>query len=51
MVHPKATSDYLRSFDGKKIRLPQNPFFIPDLNNVKYHRDNVYGLFLTTGRL
>lgn len=51
MVHPKTTSDYLKSFDGKKIRLPQNPFFIPDLENVKYHRDNVYGLFLTTGRL
>lgn len=51
IVHPKTTSSYLNSFDGKKIRLPQNPFFIPDLENVKYHRNNVYGLFLTTGRL
>ncbi len=51
MVHPKTTSDFLKSFDGKQIRLPQNPFFIPDLKNVKYHRDNVYGLFLTSGRL
>lgn len=51
LVHPKTTSDYLKSFDGKQIRLPQNPFFIPNLNNVKYHRDYVYGLFLTSGRL
>lgn len=51
MVHPKATSEYLKSFDGKKIRLPQNAFFVPDLENVRYHRENVYGLFLTTGRL
>lgn len=51
LVHPKTTSDYLKSFNGKQIRLPQNPFFIPNLNNVKYHRDNVYGLFLTSGRL
>lgn len=51
VVHPKTTSDYLKSFDGKKIRIPKNPFFIPDLENIKYHRDNVYGLFLTTGRL
>lgn len=51
VVHPEATSDYLKSFEGKKIRVPQDPFFAPDLENVKYHRENVYGLFLTTGRL
>lgn len=51
MVHPKATSDYLKSFDGKKIYMPNNPFFVPDLENIHYHRENVYGLFLTTGRL
>lgn len=51
VVHKKTKSDYLKSFDGKKIRLPQNSFFIPDLENVKYHRDNIFGLFLTSGRL
>ncbi len=51
IVHPSTTSDYLKSFNGKKIRLPEKQFFVPDLASVKYHRDNVYGLFLTTGRL
>lgn len=51
VVHPKITSTYLKSFDRKRIRLPQDPFFVPDLENLKYHRDNVYGLFLTSGRL
>ncbi len=50
-VHPKVESDYLNSFNGKKIRIPSNSFFIPDLENLRYHRENVYGLFLTTGRL
>lgn len=51
IVHPKTTSDYLSSFEGKKLRLPANGFFIPDIVNMQYHRENVYGLFLTTGRL
>ena len=51
IVHPKITSEYLNSFNGKKIRVPNNQFFVPDLNNVRYHRENVYGLFLTTGKL
>lgn len=51
VVHPKITSEYLNSFHGTKIRVPSNPFFAPDLENVKYHRENVYGLFLTTGKL
>ena len=51
IVHPKTTSDYLRTFDGKQVRLPNDPFFRPDFNNIHYHNDSVYGLFLTTGRL
>lgn len=51
IVHPKTTSDYLHSFAGKQIKLPPNNFFVPDLANIQYHRENVYGLFLTTGRL
>ncbi len=50
-VHPRTTSDYLKSFDGKQIRVPSNPFFVPDRENIRYHRETVYGLFLTTGRL
>ena len=51
IVHPNTTSDFLRGFHGRKIRLPSNPFFIPDLKNVKYHNEVVFGLFKTTGRL
>ncbi len=50
-VHPAITSDFLQSYNGHSIRIPDNPFFAPDLQNVKYHRENIYGLFLTTGRL
>lgn len=51
IVHPKIESEYLNSFNGKRIRIPSNQFFVPDLENVRYHRENVYGLFLTTGIL
>ncbi len=51
VVHPKIESEYLNSFNGKRIRIPSNQFFVPDLDNVRYHRENVYGLFLTTGKL
>lgn len=50
-VHPQTTSDYLQSLNGKQIRVPSNPFFVPDIECVRYHRSTVYGLFLTTGRL
>lgn len=51
VVHPKTTSDYLKSFQGKQIYKPSNSFFIPDVDNIHYHNSEVYGLFLTTGRL
>lgn len=51
VVHPKIESEFLKSFNGQQIRLPSNQFFVPDLANVRYHRENVYGLFLTTGKL
>ena len=51
VVHPKIKSKYLNYFNGKRIRVPSNQFFVPDLNNVRYHRENVYGLFLNTGKL
>lgn len=50
-VHPKINSELLSSYNGKQIRLPNNPFFIPDINNLHYHQECIYGLFLTSGRL
>ena len=51
IVHERVTSKWLHSFSGKQIRIPKDPFFRPSLDNLVYHRDNVYGLFLTSGRL
>lgn len=50
-VHPEINSEYLKLYDGKKINVPTNSFFVPDLNNLKYHQEHIYGLFKITGRL
>jgi predicted restriction endonuclease len=50
-VHQQATSEWLKTFDGKYIRIPKEQFFQPSIENIKYHRSHVYGLFLTSGRL
>jgi hypothetical protein len=50
-VHPQTTSEWLLSFDGKEIRLPDDLFFRPALSNIEYHNKKVFGLFMTTGRL
>lgn len=50
-VHPEISSEYLQTYDGKKIYVPENSFFVPDLGNLKYHQEHIYGLFKTTGRL
>ena len=51
VVHPRVESDYLHSLDGRRIFVPSDKFFAPNLEYVKYHRETVYGLFLTSGRL
>lgn len=51
MVHTDAEGDLLRNYDGKKIYVPDDPFFQPALDSIKYHRENVYGLFKKTGTL
>ncbi|MEK4228186.1 HNH endonuclease [Solibacillus sp. FSL H8-0538] len=51
MVHEKVENEYLTSLNGVKIKTPENDFFKPDKSNIKYHRENVYGLFLSSGRL
>ncbi|MDR2571631.1 MAG: HNH endonuclease [Oscillospiraceae bacterium] len=50
-VHEKVKSDLLHSYNGKQIFMPSEQFFCPSQNNMQYHRENVYGLFLTSGRL
>ncbi|PBB05607.1 hypothetical protein CKW00_08445 [Salimicrobium humidisoli] len=51
LVHPSVESDFLKSYEGQKISIPEDKFFMPSHDSIKYHRENVYGLFLTSGRL
>jgi len=50
-VHPEVESDFLKSFDEKLIFIPSVDFLKPSHDSIQYHRENVYGLFLTSGRL
>ena len=50
-VHPETTSEWLLSYNNRQIRIPNDPFFRPAVENIHYHHENIYGLFKTTGRL
>jgi hypothetical protein len=52
-IHPKAYvgNAYRGLENGLQIIIPENPFFRPAIENIEYHRNNVYGLFLNSGRL
>lgn len=45
MVSDKVNSDMLAPFNGKQIFIPNNPFFRPDLENVRWHRAHVFEHF------
>ncbi len=48
-VHPKAMHvPYLADKNGKKILVPQDTRSRPNLSAIKWHRENVFGLFLRT---
>lgn len=51
LVHSKIESDYLKGYQGKQIYIPQDDFLKPSIESIHYHRENVFGLFLTSGRL
>lgn len=45
-VHPDCTSELIKSFDLKQIRVPPKALFQPDRESLAYHRDQIYGSFL-----
>lgn len=45
LVHPDSNSSFLNQFSGKKIYIPSNPFFQPDVKNIQWHRSHLYGQF------
>lgn len=51
LVHPDIESDFLKSYEAGSIFIPEDDFLKPSLDSIQYHRENVYGLFLTSGRL
>jgi predicted restriction endonuclease len=50
-VHGSIKNKWLNSYNGKKIRIPKDPFFCPSNESMEYHRKNVYGIFLKSGKL
>ena len=51
IVHPEIESEYLRQYNNRQLFIPENSFFRPDINNLRYHRSNIFGLFKTAGSL
>lgn len=44
-VHPDVVDDELKKLHLRQIRVPPNKFFRPDQENLRYHREYVYGSF------
>lgn len=51
LVHPNIESEFLKSYNDKQISVPIDDFFKPSIDSINYHRENVFGLFMTSGRL
>ncbi|HMZ60078.1 MAG TPA: HNH endonuclease [Leptospiraceae bacterium] len=49
VVHDEVKNTMLKEYDGKPLVVPADPFFKPDKNYLKHHRENVFGLFRHSG--
>lgn len=47
LVHPEVSDQRLQQYHLRQIRVPPNSFFQPDKTSITYHRDHVFGEFLT----
>ncbi len=50
-VHPDIRDTALNEYDGQSIQVPEGDFFKPCPKYLKYHRDEIYGLFLRSGQI
>lgn len=50
-VHDEIKSSFLLQYDGKEMNVPEIDFFKPDLKFLQYHQENIYGVFISSGRL
>ena len=46
VVHPEVESDYLKQYNNKSLYIPENAFFRPDINNLRYHQTHIFGIIL-----
>ncbi len=51
IIHEDAPNDFFEQYNGKELFLPTNSFFRPAPENLKWHRDKLFGLFLKRGVL
>jgi len=43
IIHEKLNDSYLAQFKNKKIRLPVNKSFHPNIEYIKFHREKIFG--------
>ena len=48
-VHDEVKTTILSEIDGKKISVPDDPYFQPEKKFLRHHRDNIFGLFVHSG--
>lgn len=51
IVHEEIDSELLANYNGELINLPADDYFKPEKKFLKYHRENVFGLFLNSGSI
>jgi hypothetical protein len=51
IVHDKMKHTILKDIDGQRINVPFDMFFQPEKKFLKYHRENIFGLFLHSGSI
>lgn len=49
MVHDEMKGTMLSEIDGKRISVPDDPYFQPEKKFLKHHRENIFGLFVHSG--
>lgn len=50
-VHPQVESEMLQNYNGQRIFVPVQEFFAPSIDNLHYHQQNIFGSFLSRGRI
>lgn len=51
IVHEGVKNSFLNSFNSKRISTPEIKIYQPHVSYVEYHRNEIYGLFETSGSI